>query len=73
MELMSIEETKTEMLLKFRNENEVIEIRLENDQALRTAKQLLISLSRSMTTEQKQVLIESTMRSSTRRMIDESY
>ena len=70
---MSIEETKTEVLLKFRNEGEIIEVSLGNDEALRTVKQLLTSVSRNMTPEQKQVLVDSIVRSNTRRMIDESY
>ncbi|BBM83630.1 hypothetical protein [Candidatus Uabimicrobium amorphum] len=73
MDLMSIEETKAEVLLKFRNEGEIIEISLGNDEALRTAKQLLTSISRNMTAEQKSVLIDSLVRSNTQRIIDESY
>ena len=70
---MSIEETEAEVLLKFRNEGEIIEISLENAEALRTLKQLLETVSRKMAPEQKQVLVDSIIRSNTRRMIDESY
>lgn len=73
MDLMSIEETEAEVLLKFRNEGEIIEISLENAEALRTLKQLLETVSRKMAPEQKQVLVDSIIRSNTRRMIDESY
>ncbi|WP_372368627.1 hypothetical protein [Candidatus Uabimicrobium sp. HlEnr_7] len=73
MNLMSLEEMNAQLLLKFGNKENITEVCLTSEEALRTAKEILGSVSRHMTSEQKQVLVESILRSNTRRMIDESY